>query len=248
MKHVLSCSYGKDSVATALLALQKNEPLDELVYCEVMFSDTISGELPEHTKFIHETAIPYFDAHGIPTRILKSDKTYLDCFYHIVSRGEAKGKHAAWPLAGRCSIQRDCKLPPIKAYQKQLPPDTVTYIGIAADEPIRLARLKPGQVSLMEKYGVTEQDAYEMCKKEQLLSPLYEYSHRGGCWFCPNASMRELRHLYNAHPDLWQLMLELQDTPNKATERFNRNSTMHQLDLRFSLEGEQLSFYEELER
>lgn len=59
MKHVLSCSYGKDSVATALLALQKNESLDELVYCEVMFSDTISGELPEHTKFIHETAIPY---------------------------------------------------------------------------------------------------------------------------------------------------------------------------------------------
>lgn len=45
------------------------------------------------------------------------------------------------------------------------------------------------------------------------LSPLYEHSHRGGCWFCPNASMTELRHLYQAHPDLWQLMLELQDAP-----------------------------------
>lgn len=104
---------------------------------------------------------------------------------------------------------------------------------------------KPDQVSLMAKYGVTEQDAFAMCRQEGLLSPLYEYSHRGGCWFCPNASMTELRHLYHAHPDLWQLMLELQDTPNKATERFNRNFTFAELDLRFRLEGEQLSFYDQ---
>lgn len=104
---------------------------------------------------------------------------------------------------------------------------------------------KPDQVSLMAKYGVTEQDAFSMCRQEGLLSPLYKYSHRGGCWFCPNASMTELRHLYRAHPDLWQLMLELQDTPNKATERFNRNFTFAELDLRFRLEGEQLSFYDQ---
>ena len=47
-KHILSCSFGKDSIATALLALQHGEPLDELVYCEVMFNEEISGELPEH--------------------------------------------------------------------------------------------------------------------------------------------------------------------------------------------------------
>ena len=57
--------------------------------------------------------------------------------------------------------------------------------------------------------------------------------------------MTELRHLYRAHPDLWQLMLELQDAPNKATERFNRNFTFSELDLRFRLEGEQLSFYDQ---
>ena len=42
-----------------------------------------------------------------------------------------------------------------------------------------------------------------------------------------------------------QLMLELQDAPNKATERFNRNFTFAELDLRFRLEGEQLSFYDQ---
>ena len=222
---------------------EHGEPLDELVYSEVMFSDTVSGELPEHKRFIYETAIPYFEKRGIPTRVLRGQKTYLDCFYHIVSRGNAEGKLASFPLTGRCSIQRDCKLPPIRTYQKTLPQDTVYYLGIAADEPIRLARLKENQTSLLAKYNLTEKDAWAMCQAEGLLSPLYAFTGRGGCWFCPNASMRELRHLYNSHPDLWQLLLKLQDAPNKATERFNRSHTLHDLDLRFSLEGEQLSFF-----
>lgn len=194
-KHILSCSFGKDSIATALLALQHGEPLDELVYCEVMFSEEISGELPEHNRFIHETAIPYFEQRGIPTRVLRSEKTYLSCFYHVVTRGKTKGMLSGFPLSGRCTIQRDCKLPPIKAYQKALPPDTVQYIGIAADEPKRLARLKPGQISLLDKYHVAEPEARSMCAAEGLLSPLYDFTKRGGCWFCPNASISELRHI-----------------------------------------------------
>lgn len=118
-KHILSCSFGKDSIATALLALQHGEPLDELVYCEVMFSEEISGELPEHNRFIHETAIPYFEQRGIPTRVLRSEKTYLSCFYHVVTRGKTKGMLSGFPLSGRCTIQRDCKLPPIKAFYKK---------------------------------------------------------------------------------------------------------------------------------
>ena len=61
MKHIICSSFGKDSNATALLALQHGEPLDEIIYTEVMFSKKISGELPEHTQFIYETAIPYFE-------------------------------------------------------------------------------------------------------------------------------------------------------------------------------------------
>ena len=159
--------------------MQHGEPLDELVYCEVMFSEEISGELPEHNRFIHETAIPYFEQRGIPTRVLRSEKTYLSCFYHVVTRGKTKGMLSGFPLSGRCTIQRDCKLPPIKAYQKALPPDTVQYIGIAADEPKRLARLKPGQISLLDKYHVAEPEARSMCAAEGLLSPLYDFTTAG---------------------------------------------------------------------
>lgn len=96
MKHIICSSFGKDSNATALLALQHGEPLDEIIYTEVMFSKEISGELPEHARFIYETAIPYFEKRGIPTRVLHAEKTYLDCFYHVVSRGNAQGKPASF--------------------------------------------------------------------------------------------------------------------------------------------------------
>ncbi len=39
-KYVASCSGGKDSVATLLLAAQHKEPLDEAVFSEVMFDRT----------------------------------------------------------------------------------------------------------------------------------------------------------------------------------------------------------------
>ena len=47
-RYIASCSGGKDSVATILLAAEKNEPLDEVIYSEVMFDQKISGEVPEH--------------------------------------------------------------------------------------------------------------------------------------------------------------------------------------------------------
>ena len=42
-KYVASCSGGKDSVATLLLAAQHNEPLDEAVFSEVMYDKDTSG-------------------------------------------------------------------------------------------------------------------------------------------------------------------------------------------------------------
>ena len=63
---------------------------------------------------------------------------------------------------------------------------------------------------------------------------------RGGCWFCPNAKERELRHLYEYHPDLWGRMLELQAIPGKVTEKFNRTQTFADIDELFRKEDEQL--------
>ena len=144
---------------------------------------------------------------------------------------------------GDVPVQRDCKLKPILRYQKRLPPDTVQYIGIARDEQERLLRLDGRRVSLLDKYGYTEQDAKQLCREAGLLSPVYDFTDRGGCWFCPNARQRELRHLYDHHPDLWARMLELQALPGKVSEKFNRTMTFSEIDAGFRREDEQLSLW-----
>ena len=67
---------------------------------------------------------------------------------------------------------------PIHDYYKQFKGyEVVQYVGIAIDEPKRLARLsKKGntdKVSLLEKYGYTEDMAREKCLEYGLLSPIY---------------------------------------------------------------------------
>ena len=113
------------------------------------------------------------------------------------------------------------------------------YIGIAKDEQERLLRLEGGrQISLLEKYNFTENDAWEFCKAAGLLSSVYAFTDRGGCWFCPNAKRPELRHLYDYHPDLWARMLELQAIPGKATEKFNRTQRFSDIDAVFRQEDQ----------
>lgn len=220
------------------MAKQHGEPLDEAVYCEVMFDKAISGEVPEHRDFIYNIGVPALERMGIRVTILRGPKTYVDLFTGQVTRGPKKGLLRAFPICGRCAVQRDCKVRPIQRYQKTLPPDTVQYLGIAKDEGKRLQRLTGQQISLLEKYNCTEQDAKQLCQEAGLLSPVYDFSDRGGCFFCPNAKRKELRHLYDHHPDLWNRMLELQALPGKVSEKFNRKETFADIDVAFRQEDE----------
>ena len=76
-------------MATVLLALEHNEPLDEILFTEVMFDHArnISGEIPEHIDWIHSTAIPRFEVMGVKTRILHSDRDYMYFFQNTVGGG-----------------------------------------------------------------------------------------------------------------------------------------------------------------
>ena len=239
MRYLASCSFGKDSLAAILLAKKHGEPLDEAVYCEVMFDKTISGEVPEHRDFIYTKGIPALERMGIKVTVLRGKKTYVDLFTGRITRGPKKGMLRSFPVCGKSYVQRDCKLRPILRYQKTLPPDTVQYIGIAKDEQERLLRLEGRQVSLLEKYNCTEQDAKELCRQAGLLSPIYQFTNRGGCWFCPNAKRKELRHLYDHHPELWARMLELQALPGKVTEKFNRTQRFSDIDAMFREEDQE---------
>lgn len=129
-------------------------------------------------------------------------------------------------------MNRDCKVRPIQKYIKSLGEDITFYIGIAADEPKRLERLKDNRISLLAKYGYTEQMAYDLCKRYGLLSPIYETGTRGGCWFCPNATISSLSCLRKNHPDLWQKLEELSRTPNLCSYGFKYGQTVQQVALK----------------
>ena len=91
-KYVASCSGGKDSVATLLLAAQHNEPLDEAVFSEVMFDKDTSGEVPEHRDFIYDWLKPFCEKElGIKFTILHADKTYDDVFRHHQRTAQGRG-------------------------------------------------------------------------------------------------------------------------------------------------------------
>lgn len=174
-------------MASVILAHENNEPLDLIIFCEVMFDENISGELPEHIDFIKNQAFPMFHSWGYKTQIIHGSTNYMELFNHRIERTtkeERKGMKAGFPMPMRCCLNRSCKVRPIQKFYKERNMDEITqYIGIAIDEPKRLERLKDGngnKISLLAKYGYTEAMALDLCKKYNLLSPIYEFAPRGG--------------------------------------------------------------------
>lgn len=231
MKYYLSQSFGKDSLCQAIVAAEMGEPIDGAIYCEVMYTDQISGEIPEHRDFIYNVAIPKLKRrYGIETEVIRSDITMKDDFYRLFEKGKNAGKLYGYPTPMGCHINRDCKMRAIKAWKKAQTEPITMYVGIAADEPKRLARMKEGSVSILAKYGITEEMAVEICRERGLLSPIYSFTKRNGCWFCPNMNKKELLHLYYNHRDLWDDLASMQDTPNLAYPFWHRGKTLYDVE------------------
>ena len=226
-RYIASCSGGKDSVATILLAAQNHEPLDEIVFSEVMFDRATTGEVPEHRDFIYNRLKPFCeDELGVRFTILHGSKTYDDVFHHTIVRGPHEGLKRGFVWPGMCCVNRDCKTNPIRKYKTSLSPDTVSYIGIAADEPKRLSRLDGiSKISLLAKYGYSEADALKICADHGLLSPIYRHCRRNGCWFCPNASDAEMRHMISHHPEMFDRLVEWEKEDNVFHRRLTRRET-----------------------
>lgn len=248
MKYIASCSFGKDSIATILLAREHNEPLDEIVYCEVMFDKEISGELPEHRDFIYNKAIPVFESLGYKVTVLHPPKTFIDYFHRKAVKGKSIGRKKGFPMANHCGVQTECKLKPIHDFYKTMSDNFIQYIGIAIDEPKRLNRIakSTNQMSLMQKYRYTEQMAFNLCKKYDLLSPVYSFVPRNGCWFCPNARDCALRYLRNNHRDLWDKLLELENIPNLIGNKWNTltQTSIHDKEEQFMWEDRQMNIFD----
>ena len=235
MKYLLSCSFGKDSLAAAICRVERGESVDEAVYCRVMFDHEISGEIPEHEDWIHSHAIPLLEKrYGIKTAIVQSEISYTDCFYNRFLKGTKIGRIYGFPFRMGAWCNDRLKTRPIKKYQKKAG-EHISIIGIAADETKRIDRnTAPDKVLPLVGYNVTEAEAFEICKKAGLLSPAYNGGRaRLGCWFCHNQRVGELRRLRSEYPYLWDKLMELdRDSPVS----FTPYKTLYHYDERFRLE------------
>lgn len=252
--YIASCSFGKDSLATILLALEHNEPLDRAVFCEVMFDHErgISGELPEHIEWVYSVAIPKLESMGVKVDVVRPKKDYTGIFYTPfgckTKHPERIGKYYGWLLAGRCLLCK-AKTDAIRKHLKKYD-NIVQYVGIALDEPTRLARLGDNKLSLLAKYNYTEKMALELCDRYDLLSPIYQYRVRNGCWFCPNCPPSHFARLRRQHPKLWQELETFDNVDNKVGNYFSYTKTlsdirhrMDEIDRRLDFEERQLRLF-----
>jgi 3'-phosphoadenosine 5'-phosphosulfate sulfotransferase (PAPS reductase)/FAD synthetase len=235
LKYVLSCSFGKDSLAAAICRMERGEPVDEAVYCRVTFDNDTSGELPEHEEWIHNRAIPLLEKrYGIKTAVVQSERTYTDCFYSRYQKGEKTGRIYGFPFRMGPWCNDRLKVIPIRKWQKRNGAH-VSIIGIAADEVKRIERnTAPDKILPLVDYGVTEAVAFDICKKAELLSPAYNNGRaRLGCWFCHNQRVSELRRLRAEYPLLWVKLMELD---SKSPVTFKPGKTLGEYDARFQSE------------
>lgn len=251
MRHIASWSGGKDSTATIILAHENNEPLDTIIFCEVMFDKETTGELPQKIQFVKNVAKPIFESWGYEVQILHHTKTFMDEFEHM--RGEKSkwnGKRLGFPMSGKCYMN-DAKRKPIQKFYREIREPYMDYVGIAIDEVSRLEAMKKrnkNQTSLLEKYGFTEKMAMEICGKYNLISPIYEFSKRDGCWFCPNANDSQLKFLRDNNGDLWRKLLELEERTgelyigNIFDTRGGRS--IHQLEEKFKWQDAQMNIFD----
>lgn len=114
----------------------------------------------------------------------------------------------------------------------------VSILGIAADEEERIKRHSkdPNKLLPLVQIGWTEAECRKWCEERDLLSPIYTTATRGGCWFCHNQSLTQLRLLRSNYPELWALLLKWD---NDSPVFFKANHvTVHDIEDRFQMEDE----------
>ena len=159
MKHIVQFSGGKDSTCMLLMMLEKGMQVDEIIFCDT------GMEFPGMYQHIEEVR-QYIKPYGKDITILKAEHEYEWYMFHKpLLRGKNKGQHGeGWPTMKNRWCTRALKIEPTQNYLKQYGGDTVTYIGIASDEPKRHFESSTIKHPLFE-WGISEKKALSYCKE-----------------------------------------------------------------------------------
>ena len=232
MEYIASLSYGKDSIVIPELCMKYGLPLNRIVTVDIMATPTLHSELPPMVEFKKKADKIIKERYGIEVEHIHAPKSYEEHFYSVFQKGKNKGNIYGFPMQSGAWCNSRLKLSVLNQFNKA---DITQYLGICADEPTRIERLDgTKKIPLPAQLGYTEKMCYDLAKSLDLLSPIYENATRGGCWFCHNQSIDQLRFLRKNYPDYWLLMLKW-DRESPVVFRPDGHTLMD-FDKRFRLE------------
>lgn len=251
-QHVLSLSYGKDSLACLGAIEQLGWPLDRIVHAEVWATEDIPADLPPMVEFKAKADAIIKERWGIEVEhvfatdpITGRKRCYAGRLYtpythrpnkdHAIWGGYGKNDKYGFPTRAKLWCNSQLKIAALNKGKRKI---DISYLGIAADEPGRFHNLSDTKRSPLVEAGWTEADCRQWCEENDLLSPIYTTATRGGCWFCHNQGIGQLRLLRRNYPEYWALMLKW-DLDSPVTFKPD-GRTVHDFDRRFQMEDEGL--------
>lgn len=246
-QYIANISYGKDSMAMLEAIKLLGYPIDRIMTADVWATDDIPADLPPMVEFKNYADKEILERYGIGVEhvcaMRNGEKlTYEKLFYHFPNRKKetADGIQISGfqRVGGSCGATSQLKCSPRISNTQGGKINTVRYLGIASDELERIERHinKQGIVLPLVDIGWSESDCRKWCENNNLLSPIYQTATRGGCWFCHNQSVDQLRQLRKNYPDLWALLLKWDlDSPVP----FHADGhTVHDFEQRFQWEND----------
>ena len=242
--HAVSFSGGKDSSMMLLGMIEKDMPIDAVLYADT------GMEFPEMYNHIAKMDDLLYRERGIHITTLRHPKGFEYLMFD-----EPKTKPTSIqnrlslgiPLYGNgwpgirvrwCTGQLKTHLIQKEANRLKKEKNALHYVGIAADEAWRF---KDAVYPLVE-WGVTEKNALEGCYQRGFdFGGLYRIYHRCSCWCCPFQRIDQLRNLRGHHPELWQKLIEMdQRALNQFGDSplgiFKKGWSVARLDERFAKE------------
>ena len=243
----ISLSGGKDSSALLLLMIEKDMPIDCVLYADTTMEfpemEAHIAKLDEHLyreRGIHITTLRH--PHGFEWLMFDVPQQQKRAIERRIANGQPLNGYG-WPgIKSRwCTGQLKTHLLDKAVDQLKKERNALHHIGIAADEAHRCKDDPQNRYPLVE-WKITEAQALQICYSRGFdFGGLYEIYRRASCWCCPLQRIDELRKLRIHHPELWA---RLRDMDNRALAmfgpgplgQFKKDWSVERLEERFARE------------
>jgi len=236
MKYIASVSFGKDSLAMLLLLLERQEPLDEVIFYDTGMEFNCIYQIRDRVKKI-------LNDKNIKFTELKPKCSFEYTMFQkpVNHRNGTCSNGYSW-CGGRCRWGTTEKNKTISKHLKDsYGEDYKEYVGIAYDEPKRIKQ-DIHKIYPLYDLNLTEKDCLLYCYKKNYFwledgINLYDILDRVSCWCCANKNLKELRNYYKYLPKYWNKLKEFQNRTGRPFK--NNRISIFELEERFKKEDKE---------